>query len=81
MQVKESLIGDVIIPNLRNLKLRPDSSIIIQIIKDEVDLNKISQLEFLQPNYRNIWLISTKSLCTKYTTYCVSPNIPDYISN
>jgi hypothetical protein len=72
MQVKESLIGDVIIPNLRNLKLRPDSSIIIQIIKDEVDLNKISQLEFLQPNYRNIWLISTKSLSTKYTILCVT---------
>jgi hypothetical protein len=81
MQVKESLIDDVIIPNLRNLKLRPESSIIIQIIKDELDLNKISQLEFLQPNHRNIWLISTRSLSTKYTTYCVLPNIPNYISN
>ena len=39
-----------------------------------MDLNKTSQLEFLQPNHENIWLISAKPLsATKYTTYTVFP--------
>jgi hypothetical protein len=76
IRVKNDLILDVIIPNLQNLKTRPDKSIIIQIIKDKMkDLNKTSQLEFLQPNHENIWLISAKPLsATKYTTYTVFPN-------
>jgi hypothetical protein len=75
IQVKNDLILDVIIPNLQSLKTKPDKSIIIQIIKDKVDLDKISQLEFLQPNLENIWLISAKPLSTtKYTTYTVFPN-------
>jgi hypothetical protein len=76
IRVKNDLILDVIIPNLKNLKTKPDKSIIIQIIKDKVlDLNTTSQLDFLQPNHENIWLISAKPLSTtKYTTYTVYPN-------
>ena len=75
VQVKNDLILDVIIPNLQSLKIKPDKSIIIQVIKDKrMDLNKTSQLEFLQPNHENIWLISAKPLsATKYTTYTVFP--------
>ena len=75
VQVKNDLILDVIIPNLQSLKIKPDKSIIIQVIKDKMmDLNKISELEFLQPNHENIWLISAKPLsATKYTTYTVLP--------
>ena len=40
-----------------------------------MDFSKILQLEFLQPNKENIWLISVKPvLTTKYTTYSVSPS-------
>jgi hypothetical protein len=76
IRVKNDLILDVIIPNLQSLKIKPDKSIIIQVIKDKMmDLNKTSQLEFLQPNRENIWLISAKLLSTtKYTTYSVFPN-------
>jgi hypothetical protein len=76
IRVKNDLILDVIIPNLQSLKIKPDKSIIIQVIKDKMmDLNKTSQLEFLQPNRENIWLISAKPLsATKYTTYTVFPN-------
>jgi hypothetical protein len=76
IRVKNDLILDVIIPNLQSLKIKPDKSIIIQVIKDKMmDLNKTSQLEFLQPNRENIWLISAKPLSTtKYTTYSVFPN-------
>jgi hypothetical protein len=76
IRVKNDLILDVIVPNLQSLKIKPDKSIIIQVIKDKMmDLNKTSQLEFLQPNHENIWLISAKPLSlTKYTTYTVFPN-------
>ena len=76
IRVKTDLILDVIIPNLQSLKINPDKAIIIQIIKDKMmDLNITSQLEFLQPNHENIWLISAKPLLrTKYTTYSVFPN-------
>ena len=40
-----------------------------------LDLDKISQLEFLQPNLENIWLISAKPLSPiKYTTYSLFSN-------
>jgi uncharacterized UPF0160 family protein len=76
IRVKNGLVLDVIIPNLQNLKTRPDKSIIIQVIKDKMkDLNKTSQLAFLQPNHENVWLISAKPLSTtKYTTYTVFPS-------
>lgn len=76
IRVTNDLTIDVIIPSLQSLKTKPDRSIIIQIIKDKMmDLNKTSQLEFLQPNRENIWLISAKPLLTtKYTTYCVFPD-------
>jgi hypothetical protein len=76
IRVKNDLILDVIIPNLQSLKIKPDKSIIIQVIKDKMmDLNKIPELEFLQPNHENIWLISATPLsATKYTTYTVFPN-------
>jgi hypothetical protein len=76
IRVKNDLILDVIIPNLQSLKIKPDKSIIIQVIKDKMmDLNKIPELEFLQPNHENIWLISATPLsATKYTTYTVFLN-------
>jgi hypothetical protein len=77
IRVKNDLILDVIIPNLQSLKIKSDKSIIIQVIKDKtmMDLNKTSQLEFLQPNHKNIWLISATPLSAiKYTIYTVFPN-------
>jgi hypothetical protein len=75
IRINSDLVLDVIIPNLQSLKTKPDKAIIIQIIKDKIDLNITSQLEFLQPNHENIWLISAKPLLrTKYTTYSVFPN-------
>jgi hypothetical protein len=74
VEIRFSLTIDVI-PNLLTLKRRPDKSIIVQIIKDVEDFNKISQLEFLQPHSQNIWVISSKPfLTTRYTEYVVFPN-------
>ena len=76
IKVENDLVLDIIIPSLQSLKVKPNKSIIIQIIKEKMKLNKISQLEFLQPNKESIWLISVKPLSkiTKYKTYSVFPN-------
>ncbi len=56
--------------------------VIIEIIRDKVDLNKISQVEFLQPNYKNIWLVSAIPLSrTKYPMYGLFPNVGSFNNN
>jgi hypothetical protein len=72
--IKNDLSLDVIIPSLQILKTRPEKSIIVQFIKEKMDLNRVSELESLQPHHKNIWLVSAKPLTTKYTTYYVLPN-------
>jgi hypothetical protein len=73
--IKNDLSLDVIIPSLQILKIKTEKSIIVQFIKEKMDLNKVSELESLQPHHKNIWLVSSKPLSTmKYTTYHVLPN-------
>ncbi len=80
IQVNTELVIDVIIPSLRFLKANPDKSIIIQFIKEDGELNKISKLKFFQPNSENIWLISAKPVSmTKYKTYSLLPNSYSHI--
>lgn len=70
---------DVVIPNLRILKINPSKSIIVQFIKEEQELEKISKLQSIQPNSENIWVIFHKSLkVAKYKTYSI---FPDSFSN
>lgn len=41
-------------------------------MRNKEDLGKISHLEFLQPNYKNIWLLSVMPLSvTRYRIYCL----------
>jgi hypothetical protein len=74
--LKDDLVLDVVVPNLQRLKTEPEKSVIIQFIKGNDELSKISRLESIQPNNKNIWLISIKplSLRTKYITYHVLSN-------
>ncbi|MGB8937371.1 MAG: hypothetical protein WCC17_19950 [Candidatus Nitrosopolaris sp.] len=75
IQVKDNPTIDVVIPNLQSLKRTPDKSIIIEIIRNKMDSDKISQLEFLQPNHKNIWLISAIPFSTtRYRIYAMSTN-------
>ncbi len=46
--VRDDLTIDVVLPNLHNLYKSPDKSIIIEIIRNKADLDKISQLELLE---------------------------------
>jgi hypothetical protein len=73
IQVEQGLILDVVIPNLLTLKRYPLRSIIIGIIRNEEDSTKISRFWYLQPDHRNIWLISPIPLPTnKYRIYGIA---------
>ena len=75
IQVKDNPTIDVVIPNLQSLKRTPDKSIIIEIIRNKMDSDKILQLEFLQPNHKNIWLISAIPFSTtRYRIYAMPTN-------
>ena len=75
IQVKDNPTIDVVIPSLQSLNRTPDKSIIIEIIRNKIDSDKISQLEFLQPNHKNIWLISVIPFSTtRYRIYGMSTN-------
>ena len=52
IEVKDNLTVGIVLPNLQSLKRTPDKSIIIEIIRGKLDLNKIPQLEILEPNYK-----------------------------
>ncbi|MFL6344430.1 MAG: hypothetical protein ACJ71A_03170 [Nitrososphaeraceae archaeon] len=74
--VRDNLSIDVIVPNVQTLNRNPDKSIIVQFLSDSLDLKKILQLEWLQPNYKNIWLIyaSKPPPYKKYTIYSILPD-------
>jgi hypothetical protein len=75
IQLNSELAVDVVIPSFPNLKTNPSKSIIIQFIKERQKLNKVSKLQYIQPNSENIWLVSYKPISVgKYKTYSIFPN-------
>jgi hypothetical protein len=73
--VRDDLTLDIVIPSMAVLRRDPSRSVIIQFIKDKrADLKKVRELEVLQPNTGNIWLVSSGPLSIpKYTVYSISP--------
>jgi hypothetical protein len=74
--VRDGLTLDIVIPGIAVLKRDPNRSVIIQFIKDKrADLKRVRELEVLQPNTENIWLVSSRPLSIpKYIDYSVFPN-------
>jgi hypothetical protein len=74
--VRDGLTLDIVIPGIAVLKRDPNRSVIIQFIKDKgVELKRVRELEVLQPNTENIWLVSSRPLSIpKYIDYSVFPN-------
>lgn len=72
IQVKDDLAIDVVVPSMTSLNRMPDKSIIIEIVRTKADLNRIAELELLQPNYKNIWLISVTPFSTRCRIYGLS---------
>jgi hypothetical protein len=72
IQVKDNLSIDVVVPNMTSLNRTPDKSIIIEIMRNKADLNRIAELQLLQPNHKNIWLISVTPFSTRCRIYGLS---------
>jgi hypothetical protein len=74
--VRDGLTLDIVIPSMAVLRRDPNRSVIIQFIKDKrADLKKVRELEVLQPNTENIWLVSSRPpSITKYIDYSISPD-------
>jgi hypothetical protein len=74
--VRDGLTLDIVIPGLAVLRRDPNRSVIIQFIKDKrAELKRVRELEFLQPNTENIWLVSSRPLSIpRYIGYSVFPN-------
>ena len=59
---------DVVIPSAKVLEKSPDRSLVIQVVKGDLEA-KIRHAGLIQPNHENIWLISAASLQTNYKNY------------
>lgn len=60
---------DVVIPSARVLATDPEKSLVIQVIKGDSDMPKISGAESVQPVRSNIWLVSAGVIATSYRNY------------
>ena len=72
IKIHDSIILDVVIPNVRNLKRYPNKSLIIQIIRNNYELKRINQIYDLQPNEKNIWIISANPIKYRYRNYTLN---------
>jgi len=65
---------DIIIPNLKTLEVDPKKTLIICIPKTndkKIVRQKLEQLAKIQPNQKNIWLVTTKKLDFENKTYVI----------
>ena len=60
---------DIVIPSAKALAKAPEKSIIIQVIKSDMDLSKVAGAERLQPISENIWIISSTRLESEHRYY------------
>jgi len=62
---------DVVVPSLNVLAKNPESAIIIQLMKNHSDLDKITKAESVQPHDDNIWIVSSERMATRHRNYHV----------
>lgn len=63
---------DIGIPNLHTLRKFPDKAIVIQISKDSKSIIKdLKNVIKIQPNVKNLWVVSKRPLLTDYINYVV----------
>ncbi len=65
---------DLVIPDTKTLKINWNSSIVLCILtstqKDSIE-KRISDAKKVQPNHKNIWLVSPRHINTPYKTFVV----------
>jgi hypothetical protein len=59
---------DLVIPSTRMLEKNPTSSLVIQVVRGDLD-EKVKQARSVQPHHENIWLVSAKPLQTDHRNY------------
>lgn len=66
---------NIVIPNVYTLQNSPDKAIIILLSKDNNNImqEQLSNLASIQPNYRNLWIISSKPLLVECINYIINP--------
>lgn len=64
---------DIVIPNINTLKNFPDRAIVIQISKEANEMNEYQPRNFMQvqPNDKNLWIISKHQISKRYINYIV----------
>lgn len=65
---------DIVIPDLRTLKSKPNNSLIIKFYKGHCPLEDLKNIEIIQPHTNNIWIVSTIPIPPKYTNYVLYRN-------
>lgn len=60
---------DVVVPSLKVLAKNPESAIIIQLMKNHADLDKITRAQSVQPQNENIWIVSSERMATRHRNY------------
>ena len=63
---------DLVIPSLKMLGKRPEKTLVIQIIKSDLELTKIKHAESVQPHDANIWIVSARRLDGDHKNYYIS---------
>ncbi|MEO9364333.1 MAG: hypothetical protein ABI348_10575 [Nitrososphaera sp.] len=60
---------DVVVPSVKNLAKNPDKALVIQVLKASVDTARIRQVQAVQKNFENIWIISARKVDYKGRNY------------
>ena len=60
---------DLVIPSVRALEKSPEKALVIQILKEDVDLDRANRLNSIQPNRANVWLISPQNVHCQFRNY------------
>jgi hypothetical protein len=63
---------DLVIPSLKMLGKRPEKTLVIQIIKSDLELTKIKHAKSVQPHDANIWIVSARRLDGDHKNYYIS---------
>jgi hypothetical protein len=69
---------DVVVPSLKVLAKNPENAIIIQLMKNHADLDKITRAESVQPQNENIWIVSSKMMAIRHSNYHLGEGATQY---
>jgi hypothetical protein len=60
---------DVVVPSLKVLAKNPEKAIIIQLIRNDAESDKIANAESVQPHGANVWIVSPRRIATGHRNY------------